>query len=145
MCSYALTADGDCFIISAMKRIIYAILCIFSLTFFSCGGIFVSTLTVRNESVPDNYSDIITDIMISSGTENSYKAVWSGTLDPGKEQSVEIDSGDWCVKVKGRREYLSGRKDDIDSDTYKHPVEFRNADTVVFIFDGTGIRPETVQ
>lgn len=112
-----------------------------SLAFFSCGDIFVSTLTVRNESCSDKYSDIITDIMISSGTENSYKAVWSGTLKPRKEQSVEIDSGDWCVKVKGRREYAGGIKEDIDEDTYMQPVEFRNAGTVAFIFDGNGIYP----
>lgn len=122
-----------------MKRIIYAILCGLSLAFFSCGDVFVSTLTVRNESSSEDYSDIITDIMISSGTEDSYKSVWSGTLRPGNEQSVEIDSGDWCVKVKGRREYTSGTEKEIAKDTYKAPVEFRNADTVIFVFDGNGI------
>ena len=111
--------------------------------FLSCSDTFKSTLEVRNESSSPDYSDTITDIMISEGQEESYKSVWSGTLNSGDNVLVEIDSGDWCVKVKGRREYTSGIKEDIDEiANYKNPAEFRNADTVTFIFDGKGLYEE---
>ena len=98
--------------------------------FLSCSDTFKSTLEVRNESSSPDYSDTITDIMISEGQEEWYKSVWSGTMSPG----------DWCVKVKGKREYTSGYKYNIDTiANYKNPAEFRNADTVTFIFDGKGL------
>ena len=77
---------------------------------------FKSTLEVRNESSSSYYSDTITDILISEGQEEWYKAVWSGTMSSGDNVLVEIDSGDWCVKVKGKREYTtSGNKYNIDT------------------------------
>lgn len=66
--------------------------------FLSCSDTFKSTLEVRNESSSPDYSDTITDIMISEGQYN------------------------------------------IDTiANYKNPAEFRNADTVTFIFDGNGL------
>lgn len=79
--------------------------------------------------------------MISEGQEEWYKSVWSGTMSSGDNVLVEIDSGDWCVKIKGKREYTtSGNKYNIDKiANYKDPAEFRNGDTVTFIFDGNGL------
>ena len=124
-----------------MKLFNFVFLCVLStVIFLSCSDTFKSTLEVRNENSSPDYSDTITDIMISEGQEESYKSVWSGTLNSGDNVLVEIDSGDWCVKVKGRREYTSGIKEDIDEiANYKNPAEFRNADTVTFIFDGNGL------
>ena len=127
-----------------MKLFNFVFLCVVStVIFLSCSDTFKSTLEVTNESSSTDYSDTITDIMISEGQEESYKSVWSGTLNSGDNVLVEIDSGDWCVKVKGRREYTSGIKEDIDEiANYKNPAEFRNADTVTFIFDGKGLYEE---
>lgn len=124
-----------------MKLFNFVFLCVLStVIFLSCSDTFKSTLEVRNESKESYYSDTITDIMISEGQEESYKSVWSGTLSSGDNVLVEIDSGDWCVKIKGRREYTSGIKEDIvERANYKNPAEFRNADTVTFIFDGNGL------
>ena len=77
----------------------FIFLCVLStVIFLSCSDTFKSTLEVRNESFSYNYSDTITDIMISEGQYN------------------------------------------IDTiANYKDPAEFRNADTVTFIFDGKGL------
>lgn len=125
-----------------MKRFNFIFLCVLSMVIFlSCSDMFKSTLEVRNESSSSNYSDTITDILISEGQEEWYKSVWSGTMSSGDNVLVEIDSGDWCVKIKGKREYTtSGNKYNIDKiANYKDPAEFRNGDTVTFIFDGNGL------
>lgn len=77
----------------------FIFLCFLStVIFLSCSDTFKSTLEVRNESFSYNYSDTITDIMISEGQYN------------------------------------------IDTiANYKNPAEFRNVDTVTFIFDGKGL------
>ena len=100
-----------------MKLFNFVFLCVLStVIFLSCSDTFKSTLEVRNESFSYNYSDTITDIMISEG------------------------QSEWCVKVKGKREYTSGNKYDINEiANYKDPAEFRNVDTVTFIFDGKGL------
>ena len=87
------------FIIFYMKLFNFIFLCVLStVIFLSCSDTFKSTLEVRNESFSYNYSDTITDIMISEGQYN------------------------------------------IDTiANYKNPAEFRNVDTVTFIFDGNGL------
>ena len=102
------------FIIFFMKRFNFIFLCVLSMVIFlSCSDMFKSTLEVRNESSSSNYSDTITDILISEGQEEWYKSVWSGTMSSGDNVLVEIDSGDWCVKIKGKREYTTSGNNTI--------------------------------
>ena len=86
-----------------MKRFNFIFLCVLSMVIFlSCSDMFKSTLEVRNESSSSNYSDTITDILISEGQEEWYKSVWSGTMSSGDNVLVEIDSG--AVEDHGKRE-----------------------------------------
>ncbi len=115
---------------------------ILSVLAISCDGKFTSTIVVENSSKAEkeNYDDIITEIMVSEGTSEDYKTVWTGKLEYNKKVSYDIDSGDYCIKIKGTRKYTSGITDEINEICSKgNPIEFRNCDTKLFVWDGTSL------
>lgn len=105
----------------------------------SCDGKFTSTIVVENSSKAEkeNYDDTITEIMVSENTSEKYRTVWSGELKYNQKVSYDIDSGDYCIRIKGTRKYLSGNEEKIDETCGKgNPVEFRNCDTILFSWNG---------
>lgn len=116
---------------------------ILSILAISCDGKFTSTIVVENSSKAEkeNYDDVITEIMVSEGTSETYKTVWSGELKYNKKVSYDIDSGDYCIKIKGTRKYTaSGTEKEIDETCGKgNPIEFRNCDTILFSWNGTSL------
>lgn len=105
----------------------------------SCDGKFTSTIVVENSSKAEkeNYDDTITEIMVSEDTSENYRTVWSGELKYNQKVSYDIDSGDYCIKIKGTRKYLSGIEEKIDKTCGEgNPVNFRNCDTILFSWDG---------
>lgn len=113
---------------------------IISVLAVSCDGKFTSTIVVENSSTAENYDDIITEIMVSEDTSETYKTVWSGKLEYNKKVSYDVDSGDYCIKIKGTRTYKSGIEKEIDETCGKgNPVEFKNCDTKLFSWDGTSL------
>ena len=106
----------------------------------SCDGKFTATIVVENSSTAENYNDVITEIMVSEDTSEEYKTVWSGKLEYNKKVSYDIDSGDYCIKIKGKRTYTSGIETEIDETCGKgNPVEFSNCDTILFSWNGTSL------
>ena len=115
---------------------------VLSVLAISCDGKFTSTIVVENSSKTEkeNYDDIIKEIMVSEGTSENYKTVWSGELKYNKKVSYDIDSGDYCIKIKGTRIYTSGFEKEIDETCGKgNPIEFRNCDTILFSWNGTSL------
>lgn len=89
------------------KYLFFLTAIILSVIAISCDEKFTSTIVVENSSKAEkeNYDDIITEIMVSEGTSENYKTVWSGELKYNKKVSYDIDSGDYCIKIKGTRLY----------------------------------------
>lgn len=116
---------------------------ILSILAISCDGKFSSTIVVENSSKAEkeNYDDVITEIMVSEGTSETYKTVWSGELKYNKKVFYDIDSGGYCIKIKGTRKYTtSGTEKEIDETCGKgNPIEFRNCDTILFSWNGTSL------
>lgn len=105
----------------------------------SCDGKFTSTIVVENSSKAEkeNYDDTITEIMVSENTSENYRTVWSGELKYNQKVSYDIDSGDYCIRIKVARKYLSGIEEKIDGTCgIGNPVEFRNCATILFSWDG---------
>lgn len=125
------------------KYLLVFIAVILSILAISCDGKFTSTIVVENSSKAEkeNYDDVITEIMVSEGTSETYKTVWSGELKYNKKVSYDIDSGDYCIKIKGTRKYTtSGTEKEIDETCGKgNPIEFRNCDTILFSWNGTSL------
>lgn len=108
----------------------------------SCDGKFTSTVVVKNLSRAErnNYDDEITEIMVSEGTSEEYKTVWNGTLEYSQKVSYDIDSGKYCIKVKGTRSYTSGIKEPIEETCSKgNPIEFKNCDSILFVWNGNSL------
>lgn len=115
---------------------------VLALFFVSCDGKFTSTVVVKNLSQAEkgNYDDEITEIMVSEGTSEDYKTVWSGNLKYNHKVSYDIDSGKYCIKIKGARIYTSGTKKEINETCSKgNPIEFKNCDSILFVWDGTSL------
>lgn len=115
---------------------------VLALFFVSCDGKFTSTVVVKNLSQAEkgNYDDEITEIMVSEGTSENYKTVWNGNLKCNQKVSYDIDSGKYCIKIKGTRIYTSGIKSPIDETCSKgNPIEFKNCDSILFVWDGTSL------
>lgn len=115
---------------------------VLSVLAISCDGKFTSTIVVENSSKTEkeNYDDIIKEIMVSEGTSENYKTVWSGELKYNKKVSYDIDSGDYCIKIKGTRRYTTGIEKEIDETCGNgNPIEFRNCDTILFSWNGTSL------
>lgn len=111
------------------KYLLFFTAIILSMLATSCDGKFTSTIVVENSSKDDT----ITEIMVSEDTSEKYRTVWGGELKYNQKVSYDIDSGDYCIRIKGTRKYLSG----IDETCGKgNPVEFRNCDTILFSWDG---------
>ena len=124
------------------KYLLFFAAVILSVLAISCDGKFTSTIVVENssEAEKENYDDVITEIMVSEGTSETYKTVWSGELKYNKKVSYDIDSGDYCIKIKGTRIYTSGTEKEIDETCGKgNPIEFRNCDTILFSWNGTSL------
>ncbi|MEE0887002.1 MAG: hypothetical protein UIB61_08845 [Treponema sp.] len=125
------------------KYLFFLTAIILSVIAISCDEKFTSTIVVENSSKAEkeNYDDIITEIMVSEGTSENYKTVWSGELKYNKKVSYDIDSGDYCIKIKGTRLYTtSGTEKEINEICSKgNPIEFRNCDTKLFVWDGTSL------
>lgn len=121
------------------KYLLFFTAIILSMLATSCDGKFTSTIVVENSSKAEkeNYDDTITEIMVSEDTSENYRTVWSGNLEYNQKVSYDIDSGDYCIKIKGTRKYLSGIEKEIDEPCGKgNPVEFRNCDTILFSWNG---------
>ncbi len=115
---------------------------VLALFFVSCDGKFTSTVVVKNLSQAEkgNYDDEITEIMVSEGTSENYKTVWSGNLKYNHKVSYDIDSGKYCIKIKGARIYTSGTEKEINETCSKgNPIEFKNCDSILFVWDGTSL------
>lgn len=121
------------------KYLLFFTAIILSVLAISCDGKFTSTIVVENSSnaEKENYDDTITEIMVSEDTSEKYRTVWSGELKYNQKVSYDIDSGDYCIRIKGTRKYLSGIEEKIDETCGKgNPVEFRNCGTILFSWDG---------
>lgn len=119
------------------KYLLFFTAIILSVLAISCDGKFTSTIVVENSSNAENYDDTITAIMVSEDTLENYRTVWSGELKYNQKVSYDIDSGDYCIKIKGTRVYTSGTKTKINETCGKgNPVEFRNCDTILFSWNG---------
>lgn len=121
------------------KYLLFFTAIILSMLATSCDGKFTSTIVVENSSKAEkeNYDDTITEIMVSEDTSENYRTVWSGELKYNQKVSYDIDSGDYCIKIKVARVYTSGTEKEIDETCGKgNPVEFRNCDTILFSWDG---------
>lgn len=119
------------------KYLLFFTAIILSMLATSCDGKFTSTIVVENSSNAENYDDTITEIMVSEDTSENYRTVWSGNLEYNQKVSYDIDSGDYCIKIKVARVYTSGTEKEIDETCGKgNPVEFRNCDTILFSWDG---------
>lgn len=121
------------------KYLLFFTAIILSMLATSCDGKFTSTIVVKNSSKAEkeNYDDTITKIMVSEDTSENYRTVWNGELKYNQKVSYDIDSGDYCIKIKGTRKYLSGIEEKIDKTCGEgNPVEFRNCDTILFSWDG---------
>lgn len=121
------------------KYLLFFTAIILSVLAISCDGKFTSTIVVENSSKAEkeNYDDTITEIMVSENTSEKYRTVWSGELKYNQKVSYDIDSGDYCIRIKGTRKYLSGIEEKIDKTCGEgNPVEFRNCDTILFSWDG---------
>lgn len=129
--------------------------CTFTLTIsflcfavISCGDkLFQSTIVIENRSNHEN--DVITELLLGESTDDYDYIVWRGNLNYGESKSVDIDSGEYYVQIAGTRTAKDGiaakKFDEIDgSDTEisDHPVEFRNADTITFYWDGKNLKIE---
>lgn len=124
------------------KYLLFFTAVILSMLAISCDGKFTSTIVVENSSKAEkeNYDDVIKEIMISEGNSENYKTVWSGELKYNKKVSYDIDSGDYCIKIKGTRRYTTGIEKEIDETCSKgNPIEFRNCDTILFSWNGTSL------
>ena len=124
------------------KYLLFFTAIILSMVAISCDGKFTSTVVVKNLSKAerDNYDDEITEIMVSEGTSENYKTVWNGNLKYNHKVSYDIDSGKYCIKIKVTRIYTSGIKYDIDETCSKgNPIEFKNCDSILFVWDGTSL------
>ncbi len=122
------------------KYLLFFTAIILSMLAISCDGKFTSTIVVENSSTAENYDDLITEIMVSEDTSEDYKTVWTGKLEYNKKVSYDIDSGDYCIKIKGTRVYTSGTEKEINEICSKgNPIEFRNCDTKLFVWDGTSL------
>lgn len=119
------------------KYLLFFTAIILSVLAISCDGKFTSTIVVENSSNAENYDDTITEIMVSEDTSENYRTVWSGELKYNQKVSYDIDSGDYCIKIKGTRVYTSRNEKEINETCGKgNPVEFRNCDTILFSWDG---------
>ncbi len=116
------------------KYLFFLTAIILSVIAISCDEKFTSTIVVENSSKAEkeNYDDIITEIMVSEGTSE---------IKYNKKVSYDIDSGDYCIKIKGTRLYTtSGTEKEINEICSKgNPIEFRNCDTKLFVWDGTSL------
>lgn len=124
------------------KYLLFFTAIILSMLATSCDGKFTSTIVVENSSKAEkeNYDDTITEIMVSEDTSENYRTVWSGELKYNQKVYYDIDSGDYCIKIKGTRKYLSGIEEKIDKTCGEgNPVEFRNCDTILFSWDGKAL------
>lgn len=124
------------------KYLLILQLAFLAIFFVSCDGKFTSTVVVKNlsQAEKDNYDDEITELMVSEGTSEEYKTVWNGTLKYNQKVSYDIDSGKYCIKVKGTRSYTSGIEKTIEGTCGKgNPIEFKNCDSILFVWDGTSL------
>lgn len=124
------------------KYLLFFTAIILSMLATSCDGKFTSTIVEENSSKAEkeNYDDTITEIMVSEDTSENYRTVWRGELKYNQKVSYDIDSGDYCIKIKGTRKYLSGIEEKIDKTCGEgNPVEFRNCDTIQFSWDGKAL------
>lgn len=96
------------------KYLLFFTAIILSMLATSCDGKFTSTIVVENSSKAENYDDTITEIMVSEDTSENYRTVWSGELKYNQKVSYDIDSGDYCIKIKGTRVYTSGTEKEIN-------------------------------
>ena len=105
------------------------------LQFFLCKGFEIAFKTFSFLKVNE------TEIKIPEIKGILYRTVWSGELKYNQKVSYDIDSGDYCIRIKGTRVYLSGTEKEIDETCGKgNPVEFRNCDTILFSWDGKILR-----
>ena len=90
------------------KYLLFFTAIILSMLATSCDGKFTSTIVVENSSKAEkeNYDDTITEIMVSEDTSENYRTVWSGELKYNQKVSYDIDSGDYCIRIKGTRVYI---------------------------------------
>lgn len=124
--------------------LLLAIGAIFSFTLTSCGDKwFQSTIIIKNNS---EYNDVVTELLLAEDNSEEYDyVVWDSTVKKGEEKSADIDSGNYCILIKGYRIDSNGiTKKDLSeigktkcNDT---PIEFHNADTVTFIWDGENLK-----
>lgn len=124
--------------------LLLAICAMISLVLTSCDDkLFQSTIVIENNS---DYNDVITELLLAEDNTEDYDyVVWNSKLQKGDDKSADIDSGDYCVLIKGYRIDSDGiTKKDLSeigktkcNDT---PIEFHNADTITFTWDGENLK-----